>query len=88
MLQNNLLAEIIDSKKRYSLEDTEDNKRSKKKKLGKIPIAVTGAINNNSMMSYDADVAYTISIPKAHAVQNVDSYLGTSHIEFEIEIIR
>ena len=52
MLQNNLLAEIIDSKKRYSLEDTQDNKRSKKKKMGKIPIMVTGisTINNTSMM--------------------------------------
>lgn len=87
MLQNNLLAEILDSKKRYSLEDV-DNRRLNKKKTAAIPVMSSAAIVSSSLMSYDADVAYAVSVPKAHVKADTDSYMGTSHIEYEIEVVR
>lgn len=80
------MAEILDSEKRYSLEDSNQPRR-RARKQGKIPVANDDAMGN-AMLAYDADVAYAISVPKAHAVADVDSMLGTSHIEYDIEITR
>jgi hypothetical protein len=87
MLQGNVLAEILDSEKRYSLEDMDQSRRRAARKQGKIPVSNEDAMGN-AMMAYDADVAYSISVPKAHAVADADSILGTSHIEYDIEITR
>jgi hypothetical protein len=64
MLQNNLLADILDSKQRYSLDDPGSKRRVQKKKLGQIPVMSSSAILSSSLMTYDTDLLYTISIPK------------------------
>lgn len=86
MLQGNILSEILDSDKRYSLED-KNMPRRRPRRQGKISVA-NDDVMAQSMMAYDADVAYAISIPKAHAVADVDSIMGTSHIEYDIEVTR
>ena len=65
MLQDNLLAEILDSHKRYSLEVPDggklNGKRIRNRNNNKIG---TDNVMTVSVLSYDADVAFLISVPR------------------------
>lgn len=74
MLQNNLIAEILDSKKRYSLEDL-DNRRVHKKPIGQIPVLTSASIMTNSLMAYDADVLYSVSVPTVSLLCDAKVYV-------------
>jgi hypothetical protein len=67
VLQSNLLAEILDSSKRYSLEEP-SGRKFRKSLAGKIPTIDDTNIMINSTLAYDADVAYVIMINKVFNV--------------------